>query len=108
MRELLGEWLTAQGYRVIGRPDGSGLRAPGVDLVVVDVPNLRTQGAERVSEVQANYPLARLIGMSTRLARSLLGQSAAASALGVRRLIAKPCTRDELLQAVADALGEPR
>lgn len=107
MRELLGEWLVAEGYRVVGRPAGDGLREAGVDLLIVDVPNLRTQGADTVRKAQAMAPLARVIGMSAQLGQSLLPHSPAARSLGVRRLVAKPCSREELLDAVADAIGGP-
>ncbi|MEP6723142.1 MAG: response regulator [Variovorax sp.] len=107
MRELLGEWLVAEGYRVVGWPAGEGLREGGVDLVIVDVPNLRTDGAETIRKAQAEYPLAQVIGMSTQLGQSLLPHSPAARSLGVRRLLAKPCSREELLDAVVDAIGGP-
>ena len=107
MRELLGEWLVADGYRVVGWPAGEGLGEAGVDLVIVDVPNLRTDGADTVRKARAEYPLAQVIGMSTQLGQSLLPHSPAARSLGVRRLLAKPCSREELLESVVDAIGRP-
>ncbi|MET0210164.1 MAG: hypothetical protein ABW220_14060 [Burkholderiaceae bacterium] len=107
MRTLISEWLTAEGHEVgsLSRP-GS---APGsaVDLVILDLPQLRSHGGEIsrvVKEVAVVYPSAAVIGISTRLGRSLEAHSGAARAFGVDRVLAKPCSREELLGAVADIL----
>lgn len=107
MRELLCEWLVDEGYRAVGRAAGDGLREVGISLVIVDVPNLRTHGADTVRKAKAMYPLAQVMGMSTQLGQSLLPHSSAARSLGVQRLLAKPCSREELLGAVAAAIGSP-
>ena len=103
MRTLICEWLSAAGYRV------RGVAAPGagadVELVIVNVTDMRSRGAQTLREVQAKYPRSTLIGMSTQLGRSLPGDSAIARALRVSRLVAKPFARDELLGAVADTIG---
>jgi hypothetical protein len=54
--------------------------------------------------VHAAYPHASVIGISTRLGRSLGSDSDPTRALGVSRLLAKPCSREELLGAVAATL----
>lgn len=105
MRALICEWLAGEGYRVRGLPAARAPREAGVDLVIVNVLNLRAQGADTVRQVQAMYPGAALIGISTQLGRSLSSDSDPARALGVSRLVAKPCTRDELLGAVTAAIG---
>ncbi|RZL68656.1 MAG: response regulator [Variovorax sp.] len=107
MRELLEEWLLADGYRVVGYPAGKDLRDAGIDLVIIDVPSLRVQGFDTVRKAQEANPLAEVIGMSTQLGQSLGQHSPAAHSLGVRRLLAKPCGRDELLGAVVEAIGRP-
>ena len=107
LRELLSEWLIAKGYQASGRSAVGSRNEDTPTLVILDVPNLRIEGIRVVREVKRIYPLAKLIGMSALLGRSLLHQSPAGLALGVRRLIAKPCARDELLDAVADAIGAP-
>lgn len=108
MRELLVEWLLAEGYSVIGRVTGEGLREAQVDLVIVDAPNLRGNGAETIRRVRADYPLVPVIGMSTQLGQSLLPHSPVSRSLGVQHLLAKPCSRKEVLEAVIDAIGVPR
>jgi len=108
MRTLLCEWLESAGYDV----RGLGVRAmaahAGVDLVIVDLLNVATQGAEAVEQVRSSYPGAALIVISTQLSRSLPAGSPPSRSLGVSALVAKPCTRRELLEAVAGAIGAPR
>ncbi len=105
MRTLICEWLRGEGYAVRGLPVEEAAPASGADLVIVDVPNLRSRGADTVRAVRARYPRSALIGLSTQLGRSLCSDSNSARALGLQRLVAKPCARGELLDAVADAIG---
>ena len=108
MRTLISEWLAAEGHEVISMSRPGGARGgPVVDLVILDLPQLRSHGSEItqvVKEVGLAYPSASVIGISTRLGRSLDARSGAARAFGVDRVLAKPCSRDELLGAVADIL----
>ena len=109
MRTLICEWLTAEGYRVRGLAVADDRKGGGdADLVIVNVLNLRSRGAQTLREVQAMYPQSALIGMSTQLGRSLSGDSALARSLGVKRLVAKPVARDEMLNAVIATIGIPR
>jgi DNA-binding response OmpR family regulator len=111
MRMLICEWLAAEGHKVgsASRHDLARAAAPddAVGLVVLDLPHPRTRAAESASLVQSMreaYPHARVIGISTRLGRSLGSDSVAGRALGVDELLAKPCSRQDLLGAVAAAL----
>lgn len=105
MRTLFCEWLDAAGYRVRGRSERTARVEEGVDLVIVDLPNLPTQGADAVRQVGGAYRGAAVIGISTQLSRTLAADSPQARAFGVRALVTKPCTRGELLTAVAGAIG---
>lgn len=107
MRTLLCEWLDAEGYRVQGRSARAAAVVSGVDLVIVDLLNLPTQGAQAVQHARTIYPGAALIGISTQLSRTLGAGAVQARALGVGALVAKPCARDELLAAVVGAIGVP-
>jgi len=102
MQMLIREWLDTAGYHV-----GSGASEWGadVDLVIIDIPHLRFQGAQTVREARASYPRAAMIGISTQLGHSLSGNTVLAVALRVGRLMSKPLGRDELLAAVVDAIG---
>jgi len=107
MRTLFCEWLEAEGYGVRGRSDRPTAIESDIDLVIVDLLNLPTQGAEAVRQVRNTFPGATLIGISTQLSRTLAADSPQARALGVSGLVTKPCTRSELMLAVVDAIGVP-
>ena len=105
IRRLLTEWLTGAGYAVREQ----GLReAPwegGADLVIVDLYMPRQTGADVVLAAQQAYPGAPVIAMSAQFRPGLAGSWWAARALGARKLIAKPFTREDLLGAVRALLG---
>lgn len=105
MQALIGEWLTQAGYRVNAMKSGATTPTAGVDLVIVDVPRLRAGDALHVRALRATYAGAEVIGLSAQLGRSLPGSSDRVRALGLASVLAKPCTRIELLDAVAQAIG---
>ncbi|WP_158100931.1 response regulator [Variovorax sp. JS1663] len=110
MRTLICEWLLGEGYAVSTRRANEAMPAGhdnDVGLVIVDLPNLRSRGAETIRTVRARYPHSALIGLSAQLGRSMPGDSDAARALGLPRLVAKPCGRGELLDAVSESMGMP-
>ena len=107
MRMLISEWLTGEGHEVRSLPRHDPAPDDKVELVILDLPHPRAPGTgttEAVQAVHAAYPHSSVIGISTRLGRSLGGSSDVAQTLGVNRLLAKPCTREELLGAVAATL----
>jgi CheY-like chemotaxis protein len=106
MRALIGEWLVGEGHDVralstVDAPRGGGDLS--AQLVVVDLVNLRWQGAQAIHAVQLRFPQAKVIGMSTQVGRSLGANSETLRGLGLVRLLAKPCEREELLEALAEA-----
>ncbi len=112
MRVLISEWLGSEGHRVRSLPPhGAALDAaadPTVDLVVLDLPHPRSRSGDALRAVQAvhaAYPRSAVVGISAQVARSLGDTSEVTRALGVSRLLAKPCSREELLGAVAAALA---
>jgi CheY-like chemotaxis protein len=105
MQALIAEWLAPAGYRVEALKRSATTPMAGVDLVIIDVPNLRAGDALHMRALRASYPGARVIGLSAQLGRSLPGSSDRALALGVTALLSKPCTSGELLDAVGDAIG---
>jgi DNA-binding response OmpR family regulator len=107
MRGLLVEWLGAEGYAVRTAAAGDGEAPDKADLVIVDVYRPRHEGAKRLSAVKAAHPGAPLIAISGQFRPGLVGSCAAADALGVRQVIAKPFSRRELLAAVHGVIGPP-
>lgn len=105
MRGLLMEWLTAAGYAVRERglrEEPTGERA---DLVIVDLYMPRQAGGDVVRAVQQAHPGTPVIATSAQFRAGLGDSGWAARALGVRRLIAKPFKREDLLSAVRELLG---
>jgi DNA-binding response OmpR family regulator len=105
IRALLEEWLTEAGYSVQGVAQHRGQSVSNVDLVIVSVYMPKQAGAQLIREVRATHPGARLIAISSQFRSGLSAAGATAQALGVQRVIAKPLTRSDLLDAVRDMIG---
>jgi CheY-like chemotaxis protein len=105
MRELLVEWLSAEGYSVRAAAPGDAQVPDKGDLVIVDVYMPRHEGANRLRAVKAAYPETPLIAISGQFRPGLFGSCTAAATLGVRQVIAKPFTRCDLITAVHGVIG---
>jgi DNA-binding response OmpR family regulator len=105
MRALLREWLTAAGYAVRDSTSDSRLTVP--DLAIVSVETPKSESKVLIDGLQREYPGTRIIALSSRARSGLCSNGAAAHALGVGRLLAKPLKRHELLMAVDEAIGPP-
>ena len=101
--------LESAGYEVIEAADGdAGLRlhrAPGADLVVVDLFMPERDGLEVIRAMRAEAPGAKIIAMSggSSLRLDLLD---AAAAFGASRTLRKPFPPSMLLAAVRELLAE--
>jgi CheY-like chemotaxis protein len=105
MRELLMEWLSAEGYSVRTAAPGDAPAPDKADLVIVDVYMPRHEGAKTLRAVKAAYPETPLIAISGQFRPGLVGSCTAADALGVRQVVAKPFIRRDLLAAVECVIG---
>lgn len=101
IRELLQEWLSAAAHTVWDARQLSAAAAAEIDAVLIDLPKLRDGAQAAVARARAAYPRAALIGLSTQLSASLPPESPTVRDLGLQRLLAKPCVRAELLEALA-------
>ena len=108
MRGLLVEWLSAAGYPVRASAPGEAEAPDRADLVIVDVYMPRNAGAQRMRDVRSAHPQAALIAISGQFRPGLAGSSAAADALGVHQVIAKPFSQSDLLAAVHRVIGPAR
>jgi len=105
MRELLVEWLSAEGDSVRTPSRGDAPVRDKADLAIVDVYMPRHEGTNRLRAVKAAYPETPLIAISGQFRPGLVGPCTTAAALGVREVIAKPFTRRDLLAAVYSVIG---
>jgi DNA-binding response OmpR family regulator len=107
MRALLKEWLSEAGYRVCAETPCGAQCEGAADLVIVSVYMPKHRGAQLVRQVQAAHPGTPMIAISGQFRSGLSADGAAAQALGVQRVIAKPLTRAALLDAVRATIGAP-
>ena len=105
MRNLLQEWLTAAGYTVRDSTTQSSAGVP--DLAIVSVEEPKSESDVLIGGLRREYPATPIIALSSRARSGLCSNGAAAQALGVERLLAKPLRRNELLIAVDEAIGPP-
>lgn len=102
IRELLERWLGEAGYTVVvGRADGCA-REDAPRLVIANISSPRGAGT-LIRSLQVAYP-APILVISARFRRGLGVSTNAARQLGVRKVLPKPFTRQELLAAVRESL----
>ena len=106
MRALAQRWLTEAGHGVVLVQSCCSAPPAQVDLVIANVPSPRA-AAGVVCRLQATYAAPVLL-LSARL-RHCQGRSPTLPCqLGVRGVLPKPFTQQELLQAVERAVRPPR
>jgi DNA-binding response OmpR family regulator len=108
IRELLERWLAEAGFVVRTGPlnaasPGDGAGAPS--LIILNVPHPR--GAEALVRTLEREHRAPVLVVSGRFRRGLGGSVEAARRLGVRKVLPKPFTREELLAAVEESIADP-
>ena len=107
MRALLQEWLTGAGYAVRLGTELPVSAADTADLVIASIYMPKRAGAQLIKTIQAAHPGVSLIALSGQFRGGLSCAGATARCLGVAQVIAKPLTRDTLLQAVKAMIGLP-
>jgi DNA-binding response OmpR family regulator len=104
---LLERWLGEAGYSVVVEsslwqpetpPDGGNPH-----LVIIDVPE--PLGAEKIIQSVRRVHTGPILLLSARFRQGTGSSSSVARELGVRNVLPKPFTRDELLSAVGESLG---
>jgi DNA-binding response OmpR family regulator len=107
MRALLKEWLSEAGYRVHEVAPRGVQREGTEDLVIASVYMPKHAGAQLLRKVQAAHPGTPVIAISGQFRSGLSAVGTTAQMLGVQRVLAKPLTRDDLLEAVRAIIGTP-
>ena len=106
IRQLVGVWLVDAGYTVELHSTLEQAAQVTADLVIVNLPQSSSSQASADEFVRRQG--APVIAVSARFRRGLGASAAAARRLGVRRVLPKPFTREELLEVVAHSLEEER
>jgi DNA-binding response OmpR family regulator len=105
IRELMERWLGEAGYRVTVAPKNHDRSMDMACLVIADISDPGT-AASTIRSLQDAYS-APILALSARFRRGLGGSSEAARRLHVGKVLPKPFTRDELLEAVHEAAQQP-
>ncbi len=106
MRAAVGWMLKRAGYEVVeAAGGGEGVKCyceGSVDLVITDIFMPEKDGLAVIEEVLREDPMARIISMTAGEG----DDCALAKELGATRTFVKPFRLEELLEAVAEVLGE--
>jgi len=106
IRELLERWLSEAGYDVVAQPSSTSASIAAPRLVIANISRPRDAEA-LVKSLESAYK-APILLMSGRFRRGLAASKNAARELGVRKVLPKPFTREELLAAVRESLATRR
>jgi CheY-like chemotaxis protein len=110
IRALVRQMLEAAGYQVSEAADGAAgitlLRTLPVALLITDLFMPGQEGIQTILEVCQHFPQVKLLAISGGAKRSNLNLLPEASAFGAHSTLAKPFTRQELLDAVSAVLAQ--
>lgn len=107
MRGLLKEWLGEAGYRVREVIPRDVKREGTEDLIIASVYMPKHGGVQLLREVQSAHPGIPVIAISAQFRSGLAGAGTTARMLGVQQVLAKPLSRNDLLDAVRAIIGAP-
>jgi CheY-like chemotaxis protein len=109
VRALLYEILERAGFAVIEAINGAeGLklyRSQPTDLVITDLIMPEKEGVETILELRREFPDARVVAISGGGRNGGRDYLLIAAQLGARRTVAKPFSRQDILDAVRGALA---
>ena len=88
---LLEEWLAEEGCQVVDHDP---------DLVVVDLPLSREEGASLLRQHAARHPGKPLVALSSNVFAGVETNGAVARALGVHAVLPKPLARQALIETL--------
>ena len=108
LRALLREILERAGFAVVEAANGvEGLRlfrGDPADLVITDLIMPDKEGVETILELRREFPEARIIAISGGGRNGCANYLPIAARLGARRTLAKPFSRQEILDSVRETL----
>ncbi|THJ24818.1 MAG: response regulator [Nitrospira sp. CG24E] len=108
LRDALHRTLHKEGYIVMEASEGGRglkqLESSPADLILLDMFMPDKDGLETIGELRRAHPKIPIIAMSGGGSRGTVDVLHVAKKLGVRRTLAKPFTREQLLDAVREEL----
>jgi DNA-binding response OmpR family regulator len=105
MRELIVATLLDAGLAAASRIDAYA--GPVPKLLVVDLGEPKTGGADSLRALRASYPNARIVAISGRFRFNAATAGSVARQLGADRVLAKPLDCGALVANVRQLMGEP-
>ena len=111
VREMLRDILEHGGYEVDEASDGEeGLklfREKQADLIITDIIMPKKEGIETITDLRVEFPDVKVIAMSGGGRLGPEPYLEVAKGFGANRIIMKPFTTAEILNAVQELLGRP-
>lgn len=108
LRDSLRRILHKEGYTIMEASEGGRglklLERSSVDLILLDIFMPDKDGLETIGELRRAHPGITIIAMSGGGFIGTVDVLHVAKKLGVRRTLAKPFTREQLLDAVREEL----
>lgn len=109
IRDSLRRTLHKEGYTILEASEGKGglkqLERSLADLILLDMFMPDKDGLETIGELRRTHPGIRIIAMSGGGFKGTVDVLHVATKLGARRTLAKPFTREQLLEAVETELA---
>ncbi len=111
IRTLLTEILEGNGHQVVTAPNGLAamkcLQAGTFDVLITDIFMPEKDGIELIMEVRTQYPEMRVIAISGGGPGIGMDLLRPAQRLGAAKVLRKPVSRADLLQAIQEVLEGP-
>jgi len=104
MRDLIVATLHDAGFAATASLAARGALAR---LLVVDLGEPKTDGADSLRAMRARHPDARIIAISGRFRFNAATAASVAQQLGADRVLAKPLDCDALVANVRQLMGDP-
>ena len=109
LRTMLSEVLKRAGHEVQTACDGDEaikmFRSNPTDLVITDLIMPNKEGLETIREIRQGFPAVRIIAMSGGGRNGPGNYLAVAERFGAQRVLNKPFSHREILEAVRGVLG---
>ena len=109
LRDSLRRTLRREGYTVVEAAEGveglKVLKSHPVDVVLVDLFMPGKEGLETIAELRRSHPGIKIIAMSGGGEKGHMDVLKAAKLMGARRTLAKPFSREDLIEALDDLLA---